>query len=543
MHIGSGAGLIAPAALLCGLATPALAQEAQDGTDEVQEPIEVTTYNPQGSALAFSLLPAEGLSPTFRSEGRCAFSAIDRSSSASALGCAFEDSSLGIGTRKTLELGDTELGVKVSVGRGTSGAFALDHTMLGYRRGLNAEATLASVALDGKLLDRRIEFESRLSWSREWHTPVAQAPILPLRIDERTGSASNHRLKFNMLDQPGLKWSVEGRLMQASEDYRPYYVTLPDRLFAPQGGMASLDTRLQLSDWQLSAGMSSYDNSFVATDRLRAAVSYGGVTLRWSQRDAQSALDNPLLAGRSTATRDREFGIDLDAYTLVPLIAFEETGLASLVPKMLSFDLGERAVTRTTATGNGEIDGTWFSLFGMWTTTLGDTVVNYRADRERGFTAFGSPHEGRRSFLMLSHGVRVANWLFDVDYISTSDASGDALIFSEGMSLGSIGFGARYERKGRPSIDFRIGRDNLDVNSGDGALRLLDNSLRAELEIDFSAWLQKVTRRDDIQLRLDMQWDFDDSGYEFRLLDEVIDREFRARQGRGALVTYVKQLQ
>lgn len=534
--------LIGTTALSCCLAAPALAQDGGVAIDEGEEVISVSVTGEAASPVKTPFGQADGIAPVIKSEGACAPGAISRPTEASSLGCAFEDTTLGFTARQSVNLADALIGIELQVGRGTSGGLSLDHTMRGFRRGLNSEATLTNIAVDGKFLDGRVEWKSGFSWTREWQAPIAQSSIQPLRIDETSGSASTHSVKIKLIDQPSFKWSLEGETTQATDSYRPFYVSLPERLFAAEGSMARANTRLQLAGWNLRAAYSSIDNRYIANERRSLSVSRSGVTVRWQDRQGQTKAGSEIFTDRQTRTLEQSFGLDLDAFGLVPMIAMEDAGLASLVPKTISFEIGKRDTFRTSFGQRGLIESNYLSAFGLWTTPLGDTILNFRIDSEEGHTPLGKAHKGSESFFMISHGFQIGNWSLDLDYVTSSDARGDALVARDGSAIASFGVGVRYASKGKPSIDFEIGSDNFDVTLSDGGFRLRDRSLRAEMEVNFTPWLQQVTQRDDMRLRFDLRWDFENSGYEFTVFDEIIDRSFESQQNRGALLTFVMDL-
>lgn len=471
-------------------------------------------------------------------DGACKISMVPRDSEASALGCAFEDTSVGITLAEVFSVDDSSVEVETSFARATSGAFALDHIMRGYREGMNAETTLASMGVDASLFDGRLEWESKISWSRAWEVPVAASPMRPARISEETGTASEHRIKATLIEQPSLKLTVEGRYTRADEGYRPYYVTLPDRLFAAEGETARLDTRLDVGDWKLKAGTSTVDNPYFHNKRMSLSASRSGVTLRWSERSGASNLAFGGSSDRRSETASRTYGIDLSTFELAPMIAIEDEGIASLVPKTLTVELQTKTIDRFSAGNTSGFTSKGWSVFGLWTTPLGDTIVNFSTAKAEGTDYLGEPYRARESFMMLSHSFYLGDWTFDLDYVSNRDAERNLAAPSDSSDLASFGIGARYSAKGMPTIDLRIGRDTMDISSAEGALRLRDRSLRAEAEIDLTPWLQRKLERDDMQLKLEMQWDFDNSGYEFLLFDDVIDSEFTRTQGRGALLSF-----
>ncbi|WP_284125832.1 hypothetical protein [Parerythrobacter aestuarii] len=529
--------LVAPgiaAIVALQLVAPSVVQAQDSSGDDVELPT-LDAYPASGK-----LAPASGY---FENEGACRLSMVPRRSEASALGCAFEDTTLGFKLADTIELAGGGIGIEASFARGTSGAFALDHIMRGYRAGMNAEATLAAIGLDAKLLDGRLEWESRISWSREWEVPVADSPIRPLRLSEDTGAASEHRIKATLIDSPGVTWSVEGKYSTADAGYRPFYVSLPDRLFATEGETTRLDTRLAIDGWNLRAGFSTIDNTFLSSRRNALSVSKGGITARWTERRGQSSWTGHDQSGRWTETASRTYGLDVSTFELAPMLAMADEGFASLLPKTLTLELETKTIDRFDGGNASGYRSKGVSALGLWTTPIGDTIISFRNDRAKGSDRFGRSTDGSETFLLVSHTLYLGDWSVDLDYISNREASRSLRALRDGSNVGSFGVGARYARKGMPTIDLRIGRDTMDISSAEGALQLHDRSLRAEAEVNFTPWLQRKLDRTDMELRLSMRWDFDNSGYELALFDEIIDSEFEATQGRGALLTFVMQLQ
>ena len=471
----------------------------------------------------------------------CKLSAIQRDSEASALGCAFEDATLGFALTDELEIPSATFKVTSSFARGTSGAFALDHIMRGYRRGMNAETTLATVGLGTKLLDDRFEWSSKLSWSRNWDVPVAPAPFAPFRLNEETGSASEHNFKARLIDRRDLKWSLEGQWQTASEGYKPYHASVPDRLFAIEGDRSMLKTSLDIGKWRLRASRQTTDNRFLSSESNKLSIGRGGITFDAKRRVSET---NPAVVGGSTQSRQwrNDYAVTFDTFTLLPLVAIEDTGLASLVPKMLTLEASDAQIERHRAAGLQTLNRRSIGGFALWTTPLGDTILNLRSERETGEGAGFASQSGTDTFFMVSHSFGLGDWSIDLDYVANSNSTSRAAILSDGSDFGSYGISARYAAKGRPRIELSLGRDSFDILAAEGDLRLRDRSLRAQAEVDFTPWLQSKLERDDMRLNLQMQWDFDDSAYEFTLFDEVIDSEFTRSQARGFLINFSMDL-
>lgn len=542
--------LLGSAALTCALSAPLHAQEFDQSAEaaedtagkSAEQPERVVITTPHRIIRQPSLAPEPGIDTVMRHDHACVPGAIERLGPASSLGCAFEDTTLGFSAREQLGLADVLLAIETSSARSTSGAFAIDHARRGFERGMNVESTLSKLAIDARLFDGRIEWQSSVSWTQQWETPVADAPILPIRMAEVNGSASEHRFKLKLLDSKAVDWTLEGKLTHADEDYRPFFAVVPDRLFAAQGDQARLNTRLQVSDWRIDAGFSSLENGYFVSESQSLAVSRSGVTLRFTRADGKSDGNLAELEGVRRESRRRVFGLDLNAFELLPQLALQDTGWAGLIPKTLTLEATQRDAERFDTGPASYISNTSFSVFGLWLTSLGDTVINYRTERETGLRLSGGLHEGSSDFLMVSQGMRFGDWRISADYVKSSDKQGGGLILSSGSGMATTGIGVRYTKKDMPQIDFRLGRDNLDFTGGDGALTIQDRSLRARMEVDFSPLLSKQLRRDDMHLKLDMLWDFDESGYEFRLFDEVIDRDFSTRTGRGVMFNFTMKL-
>ncbi|MHA6333250.1 hypothetical protein ACXYL9_06150 [Qipengyuania sp. CAU 1752] len=241
-------------------------------------------------------------------------------------------------------------------------------------------------------------------------------------------------------------------------------------------------------------------------------------------------------------THRNELSVDLDTFTLLPLVAIEDTGWASLVPKMLTLEFSDTRLDRFRDAGIVEVTRTAIGGLAYWTTPLGDTIVNFRNEREFASGPGFAPQSGSDNFLLVSHTLPIGEWSIDLDYVASRNATRRSSLLSDGSDLGSYGISARYAPEHMPHVKLSLGRDNFNVLAADGDLRLRDRSLRAKADIDFSPWLQRKLQRDDIELGYQFQWDFDNSAYELYLLDEIIDTELNYEQSRGFLFTFAMKL-
>lgn len=526
--------LFAGIARLCIVPATAAAQD-DAGEAVIELPSQpVTITSPTGRLADRFVLPI------LTTESACGRDAIMPGTVADAMGCAFTDTTAGLRFGHELAADAVTLGTELSVARGTRGAFALDHQIHGFRRGLNAETTLGSLALNVSLLDGAIEATSKTSWSSNWEVPVAAPPLLPRRYNEKTGFAHEHQLKLRLIDGDRVRWTIGGKLSNADSGYHPYNASLPDRLFAIEGSRRSFDTQLDLGDWRFKLHAGTIENRFMASDTAKISASHGGFTLAAMQRSSRSefGLADAL---RSSILERRRLSLDINFFELFPLVATDDTGWGSLLPKLATFEFEEARIDRSGPTGRNTRDRSGFAAMALWSTPLGDTIVNVRRESEADRSA-ADPGSGSDTFLLVSHSFPIGDWSVDLNYMKTRNTVLDGVVVSDDTSMGSFGIGARYAKKGMPQLRLSLGRDDVDLDSSQGDLQLRDRSLSAKAEVDFTPWLQRVAGRDDIRLTLDARWDFENRAYELTFLDEVIDREIARSQSRGLLLNFSMKL-
>ena len=223
----------------------------------------------------------------------------------------------------------------------------------------------------------------------------------------------------------------------------------------------------------------------------------------------------------------------------MPSIAIDDTGWKSLVPKLLTIEAtktekrrpdlpGEELRTRSAIGGNG-----------YWSTPIGDTLLDLRFENQAS-SSFGKT--GSDLFVFANHSFKISDWSVDLDYFTSRNDFSRGITAPDNTKLASYGITARYSRKELPKLEFRLGRDNLGFHTGNGDIKFRDQSLRAQAEIDFTPWLRKKLNREDVQLMLELQYDFERSSYQLLLLDELVDSDFDKVRNRGILVSFSMQL-
>lgn len=472
----------------------------------------------------------------------CGRDSIRPTTTADALGCDFTNTTAGFSYSDSWSNDLASLGARVEVSRGTAGAFALDHQMRGFAKDFNSETLVSNLGLQGSLFEDRVEFDAKTSWSRSWDVPVVMAPLDPHRLNETSGTATQLRVKTRIVDQPGLKWSIEGKVSQMDADYRSYRAPVHNRLLVAQGNSASLSTLLDVAGWRLKASSSNLETRYLDSETIKFSAGRSGMTVSASRRTSAVRADSIGASLASQRSVRSQVAIDFDMHTLMPLVAIDDTGWKSLLPKLLTLE-----ATRTDKYGFGALGGTEstqasFGGQGYWSTPLGDTLVNLRFEKLTGVRPGNVTQSGSDLFVFVNHSFKLDDWSIDLDYFTSRNASVRGLSAVDDTILDSYGVTARYAHKDMPRLELRLGRDNLGFDTGGGDLRLRDQSLRAEAKVDFTPWIRKRLQRDDVNLALHAQYDFDESSYQLLLLDQLIDSNLEQFMTQGILLNFSMSL-
>lgn len=449
------------------------------------------------------------------------------------MGCAFGRSALGIRYKLAREAGDLKIAAEGFAGRGSQGALDMDRLILG-RSNLAEETTLATARAKVELFSGRVAMETQLAWNREWDAEQDPNNFLSSRFDDRTGSASTYKFKVVPIAAQGVRWSVSLEQSRASKEFQPQHVR-DTRFF---GGIAGsnrlLSTRIDVGRNRLKASVSERSFLFGESDTAKIGISRIGIGLTY---DARSTLvapteDFPELP-LHISERER-ITVDLNLYEFKPLTAVSDNFLATLLPKVaaLSIERGRSetaGIAETISTKNRRS----LDFFGMWETALGDTMINYRRDRER---RPGSPSQQERdSMIMLTHSV--GNGRLRV--------SGDAMILSTRSESGAgsfnrtvfFGGSLKYNLPEKVDFEMRIGRDETAFDLGQGLVTSRDSSTRIEAKLDLTQAIRSVLGPSS-HLSVEYRQRASASRFELEILEGVFDTDFASRKRKALLVNF-----
>ncbi|WP_271438506.1 hypothetical protein [Pontixanthobacter luteolus] len=510
-------GGVALAAMCCPAA--ALAQEAVElpqGTQAEPEQFEVTPSAEIGAACGtgagLQIGAGGGLGQTL---------------------CPYADTSAGLDVASRFDLPGGDIRVSAAFARGTDESLTLDRQMQSYRPGFVREGTLASLGMKSSLFDENLKIESEIGWSRNWETPIAATVQSPARENQTTGFAQAHKIDAKLIDGRKLGWTVSAEMRRASDDYRLDHVSRFDRLFAAPGSSDRIRTTFRAGDVKVKASFNSSRFQFTRSQSRKLSLSYAGVGIGFSQSD-RASIPNEFVTISQSRSRSQRINLEFDLYSVAPLLAMEDTGFKSFLPKHFSVGFETRHGMRFGSASPATSVRKSLDVMGLWTTPIGDSLVNFTSEN----TADQLRGDSSSTQFLVSHSFNLGDWAI----------SGDAFVVDQRSSVGSgdqsafYSASASYRSKGGPKVELRLGQDQLQFGDGGNDFTLRDSSVQAELRIDMSPVLQRKLQRDDMHLALEMQVNLNNSDYEVRYLDEVIDAGSDGFSRKGVMLTFAMDL-
>jgi hypothetical protein len=239
--------------------------------------------------------------------------------------------------------------------------------------------------------------------------------------------------------------------------------------------MDRLATRIDHGQWTLRASLSDMRTIASRNGLRKVSLEYSGITLAYSTRDGRS-LPQRLIAISPAQTSGSSMAIELDLFSLAPLLAMQDKGLAVLLPRQLSATLNKREVARPLSALRPLTFRSGINLSGMWHTPLGDTLIDF--ERDRLIDPAGAQLE-RCSQLLVNHSVRIEGWSVNVNLLSLrtramGDDGDDTLYYSASLAR-TFASGAK--------LKFELGRDTQSFGGAASEFTLRDKSHRAKLEL------------------------------------------------------------
>ena len=454
-------------------------------------------------------------------------------------GCPFDDTGLGmtVSARQDADFGVID--THGFFGRSHEGALAPWRQLSsGNPGGISEESTLALIGIKASLLDGRLKLSSTFGWSERWIAPIFQSPLAQWRRDTQGASASQQKLELDVVNRPGLHWSVTGEVSRAGETfaYGQSMMLYRGSYMAP-GRRYALSTALKLKQWRLSAFASDYSASFGASQARRIGISNSGVSVTVSTRRSEVA-PSMLAGGISSRTRGTSLYAEVDTAGLFPALAFERRGWRVLVPTLLTFNLANSRTDAAYPDYSSRFGRKSMELYGTWETPLGETTLGYSRDTKRGLA--GSVRDTSDRTVQASHTVRRGGWRLGVDGVVMESTSPGGSGFGD-RSL-SIGQTLAYSRTGGPEFMLRIGNDRVRSQARDGTYDSAHKASRITATLDMTNYLRRRLERQDIALKLDYRRRLDNETYSYTSFDDVLERFTENEGHQGLLLSFNMQL-
>lgn len=471
-------------------------------------------------------IPADfRIEPVLRSEIECGAPSASGAGGTGAFDCPFAASSLGLNLAQKIDLPDGTIEMRIGAGRGRNASLSLDRQMFGTAPGMVYESSLVTLGSDASLFDGRIRLKSELGWSRTWQQHRAPSLLFDRRQGEETGFSQDHQLNLVAIDQQGFDLRFDGRLARVDQSFRTGSISRIGAISLGNGDIDQLSARLRAGKFKAHAQVHASQTIFSDSDLRKFKLGYAGVTLGYSQRDGRTTPYGPYAFAVSNS-RSEKLSLEFNLYDLAPMLAMENTGLGSLIPRQLTITSERRDLVHPARSDRLASQRETLGLFGLWNTPLGDTMIDWQRYRKRDGAQMLIE---RGSQLFASHSASMGQWRLSADVMSLKtrglNGENDDMLFYNASLRRSFANGVQ--------LAARFGRDTQSFGGAASDFSLRDRSHSAKLELDLSKPLQKRLRNSSVYLTLEGQLRLNRSGYELRFLDEVIDsdRDSYARQG------------
>lgn len=499
-------------AMVCALLVPASAALAQANAPTL----------PEGGALPAP--QAIAADPVVRGARECGLSPTGSAGVPAWRPCPFAANSIGLNLARQVDLPDGQLTVRFGFARGNDAALSLDQQLRRSSASFR-EGTLLTMGSEARLLNGRLRLTSDIAWSRtrEIGPGRPRDQLTPLR--EENGFSQRHGFEFAAIAQPGLRWQIDGAITRTSQDFRTDSVFGVGTLLAGDGDSDRIATRLDVGKLKLRASLADMRTIVSQNSTRSLSLGYGGVSLSLVKRRGQT-LPQEGFAGSLARTSGTSVALDFDLLALAPMTVSQGKGLAVLLPQQFTLTADQREVERPGSALRPMTMRNSLGAFGLWTTPLGDTMIDYTRERLR--DPLGNGIE-RSSQLMINHTMKLGGWGVRLDLLSlkTRAANGDddsTLYYSAALSR-------NFRSGARLKLELASDAQSFGGLASDFTLR--DKSHRAKLELDLSEPLQRRLANPSVHFTLAAQVRLNNSGYQLRFMDEVIDRgnDGYARQG------------
>ena len=483
------------------------------------------------------------LNPVIENRGVCEFAAVEVPSTDVNARCPFDNRKMGISASSEFELPDAQINLRTAFGQRSDAVFSLDNQFLDRWRGTSTEYTMATLGASVDLFDGAVEVGSEFGWSNRWRAPLVDHPSLEHEYDRTRGTTQLHTMKVALADSRDLKLSLNGSYSRSDGRFLPLVLDSPAVLFAMPGEEWNLGGRARFEGFDLRASIRSNQNDIYSQDRWRISAAHSGIKLHL-RRDRTSSERSEIAGFVTTASENSRWraGIDFTPMTLFPEIAMDIEGWGALMPQTIGFEYGKRDRSRIGASGIDQTRSSMFAANGFWISPLGETLITYDLESQRGISSEDPPLRARDSNFMIDHSFDLGDWSLGANILINNSSAGDRALSDTDNSFTYYGLSARYRVKDGVEFDFSIGRDALAFESDAGAFQFRDRTTRIEASIDFSQMLQSRFNRSDIHLRLEGRLDLGKSGFEVRYFDELLLDEFETSNAQGVLLTFGMRL-
>lgn len=522
VHNRPASALALGLAMLFACATDASAQQSRAPP--------TTAISPIASDPARTGDDSFEIDPILRTGAQCGASSGSRVFAANATYCPFAEHSAGLNISQRIDLPDGRIVTRLGVARGSDGALSLDRQMLRSQPAIARETSLLTFAAETHLFDGRVQLGSEIGWSRSWERDIAGAPLLPMPANELNGVSQRHTILLKPIDTGALQWTLSGKLSRTSDDFRTANIFQIGNFLMGRGAEDEVSSRFRSGRLRLSGRLASARTDYSSRLTRKVSVAYGGVGIALSQRDGETFPQPGGFITRSRST-GRQVSLDLDLFELAPIAAMSDSGLSQVLPKQLSISLDRRVTERPDSLLRPFDRRETIDLFGMWTTPLGDTVIDVSRDR---LLDRSGQIISRGQQLLVSHSAQVRRWTVSLDLLAmrTRGLAGDE------DNNAYYNFGLSRRIAGGAAIKFEFGRDAQSFGGAASDFALNDKSQRVKLELDLSQVVQKRFSTPSMHLTLGLQLRLSNSSYELRYLDEVIDSGSEGFARQGALVSF-----
>lgn len=509
-------------ALVASLLAPATSAHAQDTSSEGEASLSATSASPDLASLE--------ITPQAISAVECGRYAP----SANTFSCPFGSTSLGLEVSQKLGLPEGLFEFQASFGRGRNAALSLDRQMFRTSPATTYESSLATFGTKAVLFGGRLKTATSLAWSRNWEQPLFPSLMDYQNFNETSGFSHDHTLALTAIDRPRLTFEVEGRVARAGQDFRTGGIQRIGNLSLGYGDTNRLIGKLGLGAWEAKSTFNASRSLFSEAEVTDLELGHKGVRLGYEERLSRRASFASIQGDQAWVSR-RSYSLDFDLFKLAPGLVIGNEGWSVLLPKQLRIEANDGGRPGFGETERGAFVRRGQSLFAMWVTPLGTTLLDVGTSH-RVYTAQAGT-EGRLvrdNTLMLVQNVSVEGWSLGFNLLSfrSHDTEGEEDNFL------NYNLTAACKFKNGAMLAMEFGRDLVQFGGAGADFNLQDRSHRARIELDLSKPLQRQLANSSVHLTLAAQLRLNRSESTLRLFDEVIDFDSESFSREGILVSF-----